>query len=120
MLLGLLIVLRQGVEAQQRLEFTSISPNGLRLVWSDEFNGNGAPDSIVWNFEEGFVRNQEAQWYQAANAWQQDGCLVIEARREHRSNPTYDPTSRHWGKKREFIDYTSACLTTAGKTFVKL
>ena len=88
---------------------------GLRLVWSDEFNGSGAPDSTVWNFEEGFVRNQEAQWYQTANAWQQDGCLIIEARREHRGNPSYDPTSSHWGKKREFIDYTSACLTTAGK-----
>ena len=88
---------------------------GFHLVWSDEFNGCGAPDSTVWNFEEGFVRNQEAQWYQATNAWQQDGCLIIEARCEHRNNPTYDPTSRHWGKKREFIDYTSACLTTAGK-----
>ena len=94
---------------------SAVWAEGLHLVWSDEFNGNGAPDSTVWNFEEGFVRNQEAQWYQAANAWQQDGCLIIEARREHRSNPTYDPTSRHWGKKREFIDYTSACLTTAGK-----
>lgn len=83
--------------------------------WSDEFNGNGAPDSTIWNFEEGFVRNQEVQWYQVANAWQQDGCLIIEARREHRKNPTYDPASRFWGKKREFIDYTSACLTTKGK-----
>ena len=94
---------------------SAVWAEGLHLVWSDEFNGNGAPDSTVWNFEEGFVRNQEAQWYQAANAWLQDGCLIIEARREHRCNPTYDPTSRHWGKKREFIDYTSACLTTAGK-----
>ena len=89
--------------------------DGLHLVWSDEFNGDGAPDSTIWNFEEGFARNQEAQWYQSANAWQHDGCLVIEARREHRNNPTYNPMSRHWGKKREFIDYSSACLTTAGK-----
>ena len=91
------------------------SAASAQLEWSDEFNGDGVPDSTVWNFEEGFVRNQEAQWYQAANAWQQDGCLIIEARREHRNNPSYDPVSRHWGKKREFIDYTSACLTTKGK-----
>ena len=95
--------------------YHEVGAEGLHLVWSDEFNGEGTPDSSVWNFEEGFVRNHEAQWYQAANAWQQDGCLVIEARREHRNNPTFDPTSSHWGKKREFIDYTSACLTTAGK-----
>lgn len=94
---------------------SAVWADDYHLVWSDEFNDDGAPDSTVWNYEEGFVRNQEAQWYQAANAWQQDGCLIIEARREHRNNPTYDPASRHWGKKREFIDYTSACLTTAGK-----
>jgi beta-glucanase (GH16 family) len=74
---------------------------GWTLVWSDEFNGVGAPDSTVWSFEEGFKRNEEAQWYQTANAWQADGCLIIEARQEHRTNPT--------------IDYTSACVTTAGK-----
>ena len=66
---------------------SAVWAEGLHLVWSDEFNGNGAPDSTVWNFEEGFVRNQEAQWYQAANVWLQDGCLIIEARREHRCNP---------------------------------
>ena len=64
------------------------SAASAQLEWSDEFNGDGVPDSTVWNFEEGFVRNQEAQWYQAANAWQQDGCLIIEARREHRNNPS--------------------------------
>jgi beta-glucanase (GH16 family) len=69
----------------------------------------------VWNFEQGFVRNHEAQWYQPQNAWQQDGLLIIEARREHRSNPTYSPDARHWGQQRQWIDYTSACLTTMGK-----
>lgn len=86
-----------------------------KLIWSEEFNRNGAPDAAIWNFEEGFMRNEEAQWYQAANAYQQDGCLIIEAWQEHRRNPTFDPDSRHWGRKREFIDYTSACLTTEGK-----
>lgn len=86
-----------------------------RLVWSDEFSTDGRPDTATWNFEHGFVRNHEAQWYQAENAWQQDGLLIIEARREHRPNPTYDAQSRHWGARRPAIDYTSACLTTSGK-----
>lgn len=85
------------------------------LVWSDEFNGQGEPDKEIWNFERGFVRNQEDQWYQKENAFMQDGVLVIEARKEHRPNPTYDPESRHWGRKREFIEYSSACITSARK-----
>ena len=63
---------------------------GWKLVWSDEFSRDGRPDSTTWNYERGFVRNQEAQWYQEANAWQEDGLLIIEARREHRPNPTYE------------------------------
>ena len=86
-----------------------------QLVWSDEFNRDGRPDTAVWNYEHGFVRNEEAQWYQAENAWQQDGLLIIEARKEHRENPTYRPYGRYWGQQRPTIDYTSACLTTAGK-----
>ena len=62
-----------------------------RLVWSDEFNGNGRPDEATWSYEEGFVRNHEDQWYQAANAFLQDGLLIIEGRREQRPNPTYRP-----------------------------
>lgn len=85
-----------------------------QLVWSDEFNGNGLPDSTIWSYERGFVRNQEAQWYQPDNAWQQDGLLIIEARRDNRPNPTYREGSRQWGQQRKTIDYTSTCLTTRG------
>ena len=86
-----------------------------RLVWSDEFNGNGRPDEATWSYEEGFVRNHEDQWYQAANAFLQDGLLIIEGRKEQRPNPTYQPDGRYWGQQRPNIDYTSACLHTRGK-----
>ena len=86
-----------------------------RLVWSDEFNSTGRPDAATWNFERGFVRNHEAQWYQEENAWQEDGLLVIEARKEQKPNPTYRKNGRYWGQQREQIEYTSACLTTMGK-----
>ncbi len=94
---------------------TKETEEGWTLVWSDEFNRDGRPDSTTWNYEQGFVRNHEAQWYQPANTWQENGLLIIEGRREHRPNPTYRPGSRHWGQQRENIDYTSACLTTMGK-----
>lgn len=34
------------------------------LVWHDEFDKDGRPDPAKWNYEHGFVRNKEAQWYQ--------------------------------------------------------
>lgn len=88
------------------------------LVWSDEFEGDGPYHDHVWEPEHGFVRNHEAQWYQGENAFQQNGCLVIEGRKEHRANPLYrgkDADShRHadWRSRRECIDYTAASLTT--------
>ena len=88
---------------------------GWKLVWSDEFDRDGRPDSAVWNYEHGFVRNHEAQWYQAENAFQEGGKLIIEARREHLPNPTYREGGRHWGQQRTHIDYTSACMTTRDK-----
>lgn len=70
----------------------------------------------VWNYEQGYVRNEEAQWYQPDNAVCKGGFLVIEARKErNRQNPLYIPGSNDWRKEREFIEYTSSSVTTAGK-----
>lgn len=88
-----------------------------KLVWSDEFNINGRPDSTVWNYEIGFQRNHEDQWYQPANAYCKGGCLVIEAKKEkkERKNPGYDKNSQRWPQNVENIRYTSALLNTAQK-----
>ena len=86
-----------------------------QLVWSDEFDYNGAPDTTIWNYEKGFVRNREHQWYQEDNAWCENGMLIIEARREKRENPTYEAGSDHWGKSRQEIEYTSSSINTLGK-----
>lgn len=87
------------------------------LVWSDEFNTEGSPDPSVWSFDRGYARNEEDQWYQPDNAYCKNGCLVIEARKEEpgRKNPLYVSGSNDWRKKREYIGYTSSCLTTAEK-----
>ncbi|HXC34754.1 MAG TPA: glycoside hydrolase family 16 protein [Candidatus Acidoferrales bacterium] len=90
------------------------SANNWTLVWHDEFNKNGPPDPANWTYENGFVRNSESQWYQPENAYCTNGLLIIEARREHRRNPGYEPGSRDWRTSREWIAYTSASLTTKG------
>ena len=91
--------------------FAQQTGEGMRLVWSDEFDTDGSP-SKDWTYEQGFQRNQEAQWYQRQNAFVKDGCLVIEGRREHRRNPNYMAGSNDWRTNREFIEYTSSSLTT--------
>src|SRR5476651_2110719 len=68
--------------------------NDWKLVWSDEFDTNGAPNPANWNYERGFVRNNELQWYQPENAFCTNGLLVIEARREdHKPNPNFSTNS---------------------------
>jgi beta-glucanase (GH16 family) len=86
-----------------------------KLVWSDEFNKDGPPDTSNWRFEEGFVRNQELQWYQRENAWCEKGLLIIEGRRETKSNPNYQAASADWRKQRAEINYTSSSIKTLGK-----
>jgi beta-glucanase (GH16 family) len=85
------------------------------LVWADEFDKNGAPDSANWDYQHGLVRNEEAQWYQPENAQCKNGLLIIEARKEKRINPNYTAGSSNWTKQQKWIEYTSACLITAGK-----
>lgn len=89
-----------------------------RLVWSDEFDYQGLPDPAKWSYEEGFVRNREAQFYTRArreNARVEGGHLVIEARRERIETPDYDAAAPRAPFDRPGADYSSASLTTLGK-----
>lgn len=88
--------------------------NKWKLVWSDEFNQEGRLDSTIWNYEEGYARNHEDQWYQPDNAYCTGGNLVIEARKAHRPNPLYVQGSTDWRKKRPYIEYTSSSVNTRG------
>ena len=74
------------------------------LVWADEFDYDGLPDTTAWGYDEGGQGwgNQEKQYYTASrleNARVENGLLIIEARRE--------PMDTN--------DYTSARLVTKGK-----
>lgn len=105
----------KALAAAAALLASSAPATEYRLVWSDEFDRDGPPDPANWRYEEGFVRNQELQWYQPENAVCRDGLLIIEGRREKKPNPRYEEGSRSWRQNREFIEYTSACLITRGK-----
>lgn len=84
---------------------------GMALVWHDEFDRDGAPDT-VWTPETGFVRNKELQWYQPKNAEVKDGCLVITGRQERVPNPNYQEGSASWKTSRPYASLTSASMTT--------
>ncbi len=90
------------------------SDDDWKLVWHDEFETNGAPNPANWDYERGFVRNQELQWYQPENAICTNGLLIIEARPEHKRNPDFVAGSSNWKTSREWIEYASASLKTRG------
>ena len=101
-----------GLNAYKPTPGNSIIPvyNGYSLIWADEFNGDKLSDE--WTFEEGFQRNEELQWYQPQNASVSDGCLVIEGKTQRFKNPYYDSSSSDWRRNREYVEFTSACVTT--------
>ncbi len=91
------------------------SPDSIKdflLVWHDEFNVDGKPDTAFWDYEVGFIRNEELQWYQPDNAICKDGSLVITGKREQIENLNFDPQSENWRRNRKFAEYTSSCLKT--------
>ncbi|MFT6998216.1 MAG: hypothetical protein ACJAQ4_001976, partial [Cryomorphaceae bacterium] len=74
------------------------------IVWGDEFDGEGIPDTAKWTYDVGNWGwgNGELQYYtanRAKNARQEDGNLIIEAHKNDLDNL-----------------WTSARLTTRGKT----
>ncbi len=78
--------------------------NELTLVWSDEFNYEGTPDSSKWVYEEGFVRNDEIGYFttRLKNVRVEGGVLVIEAHKETYSNANYTTGSIKTYGKRNF------------------
>ena len=67
---------------------TSTPDDDWVLVWEDNFNGSGQPDSSNWNYNVGNGYNSgsgyfngwgngEWEWYRPGNAYQENGNLVI-------------------------------------------
>lgn len=100
--------------ASEMARLVGNEPQDYRCVWSEEFNYEGKPDSTIWSYEQGFVRNHELQWYRSENANVSNGILTITAQKELIPNPYYSKNSEDWRKNREFAEYTSACIKTRG------
>ena len=88
---------------------------GMVLVFSDEFNYTGKPNPANWNFESGFRRNNELQWYQSDNANCSNGRLLIEGRRANFPNPNFEAGSSDWKTNRQTVNYTSSSIQSKGK-----
>jgi beta-glucanase (GH16 family) len=60
------------------------APLKKKLVWSDEFDYTGAPDAGKWDYELGYIRNKELQFYtnRNENVRVENGFLIIEARND--------------------------------------
>jgi len=89
--------------------------NSYQIVWQDEFDCKRKIDENNWNYERGFRRNNEAQWYKSDNVNCRNGILEIEAKREVVDNPFFDATSDNWRKQRKQAFYTSGSINTKGK-----
>jgi beta-glucanase (GH16 family) len=77
-------------ESQQNTQKT------WKLVWADEFDKNGLPDTTRWNYDtrgnDYGWGNNEKQWYTVAkpeNCRIENGILVITARKEKTGNKEY-------------------------------
>lgn len=77
---------------------------GYSLYWAEEFDSDDL-NPLNWNVETGVAANQELQYYtdRSENLRVEDGCLVIEARKEPMENR----------------EYTSARINTQGKVQIK-
>lgn len=100
---GIYQTLTRQVNFEKRPQLATHSKE-LNLVWSDEFNYRGRPDTTKWDYETGGHGwgNNELQYYTSdtANAYVKNGSLHITARKQARENR----------------NYTSARLVTKGKT----
>lgn len=73
-----------------------------KLAWSDEFNVRGMPDPNKWDYEVGYIRNKELQYYTKArpeNARVEGGSLVIETRKDDFEGHAITSASLHTRKK---------------------
>src|ERR1035437_4629729 len=105
LLMAFLLALQTGFSQVPKESIVKVK-KGYKLVWADEFNYRGLPDSKRWDYDTTGNKtgwgNHEAQYYTYANprnAWVENGILSIVAVKE--------PVNGH--------KYTSARLITKNK-----
>jgi beta-glucanase (GH16 family) len=89
-----------------------------KLVWHDEFDYTGLPNTRKWGYESGHVRNAEQQYYvenDTSACFVSDGMLKIKGLSRTVPNAKYVAGSDDWRKKDSLASYTSASINTFGK-----
>ena len=102
---------------------TNNTPEGWKLIWSDEFNGK-ALDLKKWDYQLGTGSqygldgwgNQEAQYYTKENISLAKGMLVIEAKKEAKNGKTYTSSRVRTVKE----DGTILFATTYGRVEARI
>jgi beta-glucanase (GH16 family) len=98
---------------------TTTAAGSWNLVWSDEFNGTGQPDSSNWNYTVGNGYNPglpgfqgwgngEWVWYRPDHCYQSGGNLVLKAEWPSETTPQYTVGGLNWYQ-------VSGKITTQGK-----
>ncbi len=93
--------------------------HGMKLVWNDEFDYNGLPDSNKWSYEDGFIRDGEKEFYttkRLENAKVGNGVLTITAKKEEFANYNYAYYKRLMSKERYFSELIKYPKQFRGKT----
>ena len=101
-----------GVKAQHASDLES-----YELVWSDEFDVPGNPNPEKWQYETGFIRNEELQYYTKLpeNVRVENGVLILEARDKKMKNPEFvSKRDTRWKRNRKYAGYTSGSIETQG------
>lgn len=84
------------------IAFAACKQQKSNLIWSDEFNYIGLPDTTKWINEVGYIRNNEQQYYtekRLENSIVKDGYLMLIGRKEAYKD----------------FGYTSASINSEGK-----
>lgn len=81
----------------------------MKLIYEERFENLNN-----WNFEHGFIRNKELQYYTNRNIELNKG-LIIYGKKENILNENYDSKSDDWRKNRKYAEYTSSSINTKGK-----
>ncbi len=98
------LLLPFGMQGQPKDENFQIKKKNL--VWQDEFDYTGLPDSKKWDYEEGMIRKPEPQYYtreRLKNVHVANGNLVITACKEEFEGARYTSASINTKGKFEFI-----------------
>ena len=80
----------------------------FKLIWSDDFNKDGLPDSLHWNYDVGGHGwgNDELEYYtdhRLQNARVENGKLIIEARKEEYKGKHYTSARLVTNKKGDWL-----------------